>query len=198
MSAPPTFDSVEQLADELARVISTTPRVLIGIDGKDGTGKTTLARHIANRIGGEVVSLDDYLEKQKGSYIPHLRFEEIRRELSSKQGPIVLEGVCLLAAVKRIGITTDKLIYVKGVRRDGRWPDQQECDPKEPVDAVIGRLEEDLRAYRRICGKTTPNGTTRQEAKDEGLPGLVKEVIRYHASYRPLTRADYVFHRCVD
>src|SRR5438874_5414131 len=75
----PTFDSLEKLADELAGLPSTT--AVIGIDGNDGAGKTYLARYIASKIHGEVVSLDDCIDQHKGSYIPNLRIEDIRTKV---------------------------------------------------------------------------------------------------------------------
>ena len=173
----PTFDSIETLANELAVLASTT--AVIGIDGNDGAGKTYLARYIASKIHGEVVSLDDYIE-QKGSYIPNLRIEDTRTKVRTAHGPVCIEGICLLEAAEKIGISINKLIYVK--RMKGReWPDEVECDSKGRVEDLI-----------RTLGKETLIGVP------EGTGELAeprKEVICYHAKYRPHARADYVFHR---
>src|SRR5207249_6732225 len=116
---------IEKLDDELAGLPSTT--AVMEIDCNDGAGKTYLARYIASKIHGEVVSLDDCIDQHKESYIPNLRIEDIRTKVRSAHGPIVLEGICLLEAAEKIGILIDKLIYVK--RMKGReWRDEVECD----------------------------------------------------------------------
>lgn len=178
------FESQGRLAEEVARGIPVGQAVRIGIDGKDGSGKTTLAQRIAEQIKGEVVSLDEYVEKKKGGYVPYLRVKEIRATLSSKMGPLVVEGVCLLAAADRIGIKIDKLIYVKRVNSSHQWLDEEECGPKEPVEDLIERLEKNPGIFPESEGSETLE-----------LPELVKEIVRYHAEYKPSKRADYIFHR---
>ena len=178
------FEEEEKLAEEVVRSISVDQAMIIGIDGKDGSGKTTLAQRIAEQIKGEVVSLDEYVEKKKGCYVQYLRLNEIRATLSSKMGPLVVEGVCLLAAADRIGIRIDKLIYVKRVNSSHQWLDEEECDPKEPVEDLIERLEKNPGIFPESEGCETVK-----------LPELIKEIIHYHAEYRPLKRADYVFYR---
>lgn len=128
------FDSAQELVAELAKdlvaVESATEGglVLVGVDGWDGAGKTTLAGQIAKRIGGKVLSLDPYLEGHRGGYVPNLRVDEIQREVGSASGWLIAEGVCLLAAADRIGIRLQKLIYVKRMSPSGFWIDQDVCD----------------------------------------------------------------------
>lgn len=178
------FESDEKLAEEVARGISVGQAVRIGIDGKDGSGKTTLAQRIAEQIKGKVVSLDEYVEKNKGGYVPYLRVEEIRATLSSETGPLVVEGVCLLAPAERIGVTIDKLIYVKRMNSYRLWLDEEECDPKEPVEDLIEKLEKNLGIFEESEASETVQ-----------LRELVKEIVRYHAEYQPSKQADYIFHR---
>ncbi len=178
------FESDEQLTEEVARGISVGQ--IIGIDGKDGSGKTTLAHRIAGRIKGKVVSLDEYVEKKKDGYVPYLHVERICTTLSGETGPLVVEGICLLAAAKRIGMKIDKLIYVKRMDHYGQWLDEEECDSKMPVEDLIEKLEEnlDLDIFEECQG-----------SKAVQLTELRKEIVRYHAEYRPSKGADYIFHR---
>lgn len=189
------FNSAKELARQLSGAVSLIDGAIIGVDGYTGVGKTTLAGQIANEIGGKVLSLDSYLEKNRGRYLPNLRIEEFRNDLNDARGPLVIEGVCLLAALSIIGVQLKKLIYVKRIGHYGTWKDRRECNPQEPVEDAIRKLEEDVRSYREISGRPNESGSTGPGTKSGPLPELVKELMRYHAEYRPHAQADYVFHR---
>lgn len=188
------FRSADELSREIARTVSRGSARYIGIDGKDGSGKTTLAQVIAAAIGGIVVSLDDYVEKNRGGYVPHLRVTEINAKINKEARPIVIEGVCLLAATERIGIKLERLVYVKKVSPYGIWADEDECAPTEPVEEFIEKKEKELREFAEV-EKTIEGRTSAVGSEVVELPELVKEVIRYHAKYKPIKQAQYMFER---
>jgi len=72
-----SFESVEDLSKELARVIATDEALCIGIDEKDGSAKTTLAQQISSNIHATLISVDDFVEKKRGGYVPYLRLEDL-------------------------------------------------------------------------------------------------------------------------
>jgi hypothetical protein len=190
-----TFDCAEKLIDDLAAV-SATETVLIGVDGKDGAGKTTLAGKIAGRLGGKVLSLDSYLAENRESYVPNLHVCRLRRDVTNASGRVVLEGACLLAVANKIGITIQKLVYVKRVNQFGLWLDADVCEPKVSAEDVIKQQEELAEEYARV-EMLTQDGTSTAKTKKGKLPELVKELICYHKEYQPQARADYVFLRYV-
>ncbi|MCC6491338.1 MAG: hypothetical protein IT364_27860 [Candidatus Hydrogenedentes bacterium] len=167
------FKSSDEILRDLARAASDRPFRYIGVDGYDGAGKTRLARMIANRIGATVVSLDEYVEEGRGGYVPYLRIADIKATMDGETRPVVLEGVCLLAAAERIGIGIDALVYVKRMSTSGMWTDESECSPWEPVEAYIQQMKKNIRFFAEL---------------DE-------EIVRYHATYKPMDRAQYVLER---
>jgi len=92
--------------DEVAQLIraSYAPALsgTIAIDGRDGAGKTSLAIVLQNRLGGTLVSLDDYLVENRGGYVPNLKTGELKATLATAIRPIIIEGVCILAALERV------------------------------------------------------------------------------------------------
>lgn len=192
-----TFTSEQELASELSRVAKAGSVRIIGIDGKDGAGKTTVAERIARATNGTVVSLDEYVEKSRGGYVPYLRVPDAITAVGRAAPPVVLEGVCLLAAVETMGVELDKLIYVKRMSEHGFWLDEDECSLTQPVEDAIQRMEDDLRRFvqaERHIEEHTPDAHSESDEPVQ-LSELTKELIRYHAKYRPQEHADYVFHR---
>ena len=162
-----------QNKDELACLLQTSfPRGLsgvIGIDGKDGVGKTCLANSIQKQIGGTVISLDPFVAKNYSTFIPHLNKADLKTALDVKGRPLIVEGICLLAALAAVSTKPDLLIYVKLVLK-WYWLDEDVCDSEEEVNALIQRLS-----------PVTP------------LTPRKQEIIRYHCEYRPSSRADITY-----
>lgn len=101
---------------------------LIGIDGVDGVGKTTLAFDLARRMAGIRVGLDCYVDQSRDSegYVGLLRIEDLARDVSAllRSFPcVVVDGVCLLEALSQAGLTPTKVIYVKKTSLQGIWHD---------------------------------------------------------------------------
>ena len=122
-----TATTPEEIASLLQNV-GGEPGALIGIDGVDGVGKTTLAFDLARRMGGIRVGLDCYIDRSKQSerYVGLLRIEDLARdvaELSSRFPCVVVDGVCLLAALREAGLTPAKVIYIKRISQQGLWHD---------------------------------------------------------------------------
>lgn len=184
------FKSVNELHKELTRFLSSESVRCIGIDGKDGAGKTSLGRQITDSFSGTLVSFDDYLDENKGGYVPNMRIEEIKNKIINSSPPIVMEGVCLLAIAELIGIDIDALIYVKKINSHGFWADEEECIPTIPAEELILRKEKELREFSEIEKIIEGEHSTCVENKVE-LPELEKEIIRYHAKYKPIVHAQY-------
>jgi hypothetical protein len=151
----------------------------VGIDGTHGSGKTTLAKAVAAELHFPLFSLDDYLDRQQGGFLEFLDYRRLSRDLAAADR-FVLEGVCLLDAVKRADVELDCLVYVKRLRH-GLWADERELEIEEPLEEFL----EKERLTAMICGDDEP-------VTDLGLD---EEVIRYHYVQRPHKRADITFAR---
>jgi hypothetical protein len=181
--------------DEVAELIRTsyTPALsgTIAIDGRDGVGKTSLAIVLQNRIGGTLVSLDDFLMENRGGYVPNLKTGKLKAILATAIRPIVIEGVCMLSALERVGHENNLLIYVKRLVGGYYWVDEEMCDPEEPVDELISRRAQEARSFAQLDAELS--GELLPEHDEPGLTPLREEIIRYHARYRPSRHAEIIF-----
>ncbi len=186
-------DNIDELAELLHQSFPQTLTGIIAIDGYDGVGKTTIATALQARVGGTVVSLDDFVMVNQGGYIPYLKTAELKAALKTAPRPYIVEGVCVLGALERVAVHPDLLVYVKRVDKDGYWYDKDTCDPSEPVDELIARRAQEVAALD--CFDREPSGEPSSQDDRPGLTPLREEIIRYHASHRPSRRAEIVFLR---
>ena len=82
-------------ATELAQALRAAEARRIGVDGSDGVGKTPLAQAIAGILRYQLFSLDDYLHKEQGAFVPNIHYDKLASDLAKAQS-FVVEGVCLL------------------------------------------------------------------------------------------------------
>ena len=163
---------------------------LIGIDGVDGSGKSTLAISLSTELGFRHINIDNHTDEYFGQYVPHVRYDELERKIDEAEGPIIIEGVCLLAVLGRLHRNLDILIYVKRIFSYGRWRDEEKCDVNEDINHFINTKKEELRKFEfavaHIEGKEVP------DISDDKLD---EEIIRYHCLYRPHEKADIIYKR---
>jgi adenylate kinase family enzyme len=98
---------------ELTKVISERRPQLIAIDGFLGAGKSTLAKRIAEDVEYRCINLDDFVPPNEGRFASNLDFSRLSESLKGDHLTIV-EGVCVLSVLKRIGLKCDMLIFVVG------------------------------------------------------------------------------------
>src|SRR5436190_15075070 len=96
--------------DAVVEALRTANAHRIGVDGTDGSGKTTLARVVAAKLRRRLFSLDDYLEKDKGGFLEFIDYLRLRSDVCAEEA-FVLEGVCLLHALQRAELVIDALVY---------------------------------------------------------------------------------------
>ena len=181
-------DDADALIDALTSDLSDCSGFLIGIDGIDGAGKSQLGRRLSTALHVPLVSLDDFLEEHRGTYVEHLRMPEIAELIRMPRA--VVEGICLLSVMEKVGLSLTRLIYLKRLGPYGDWRDRDVCDPQEPVEQVITHLDEQAKKFSQVAAQL--EGEDESESDEAGLTPLRKEIITYHARYRPHLRADYV------
>jgi len=103
----------------LVPVLNGLPPCVIAIDGRDGVGKTTLGRHLAWHFNISLIETDLFLNRHKG-WLDY-REEEIARLIRARidrSRPVVVDGVCLLALLRRLGVAPDFTVYVRAKQEE--------------------------------------------------------------------------------
>jgi hypothetical protein len=176
--------------DAVARAVSSAGWARIGIDGVDGSGKSSLAASLALQLGSVALDLDDFLNKNQGGFVEFLDYEALRAAMSETP-MLVISGVCLRAALYRMDCSLDAHIYVKRTRHE-LWADEPECVFPDGLPAAIAEHRRNAALLARF-ESGEPVGAGAQVA--EVQHSLTEEIMRYHDDYRPHEVADLVFER---
>ncbi|MEQ3554976.1 nucleoside/nucleotide kinase family protein [Pseudonocardia nematodicida] len=105
---PPTADA---LADRVAGLLADRPRILLGLAGSPGSGKTTLAAALARRLGPAAVALP-----MDGFHLANSTLDRLGRH--DRKGAIdTFDGAGFAALLARIATTTGETVYAPGFDR---------------------------------------------------------------------------------
>ena len=180
---------LQALNDDLGSTLG-----VVAIDGVDGSGKSTLARTLAEPARWTVLHLDNYLHRDQGTYVQHLDAERLSKDVRSAAGIVLVEGVCVLAALERIAEPARSHIYVKHLGSYGNWLDEEESCFECTAEQKIAELSQQVALFAKHS-KLFESDSSHDGAAPAGLTEFRAEVIRYHAAYRPFDRATYVYER---
>ena len=103
--------------------------LLIGIDGLDDAGKSSLALWLGWQLGIPPIHLDLYYKRSKSTKRLRWRRKDLDRALAARLNrlrnpvPIIVEGILLLDALNSIGRTADLLIFVEKIGNEGNLLD---------------------------------------------------------------------------
>ncbi|MGC8774635.1 MAG: hypothetical protein ACP5R6_05185, partial [Chlorobaculum sp.] len=142
---------------------------LIGVDGRSGVGKSTMAEKLATLSGLSHMNLDDYLDNNQGGFLDYLDYDAIKQK-ASELGRFVIDGVCLLSVLEKTETSVDCFVYVKKMSY-GCWADEADCEVKGDVEVYINKQRHSPIRYF-IEGAEASLGTL----------GLDEEIIRYCAT----------------
>src|SRR5262249_13706716 len=143
---------VGALLKELRVLCYPWRRLAIGIDGRMGAGKSTLARYLAWQLGMPVLETDMW---RRSGVIPSARhlaqIEQLAKHRSERGRPLIIEGISLLALSDRIGLEIDYLVWVKNSEAD---PRDDDADPdlerlRSPIRAEVERYISEYRPHER-------------------------------------------------
>ena len=113
---PPEFDST---AEQLAPYLANLPGKLIAIDGRDGSGKTTLGRFLAWYFNVALVETDLFLQEGAGLNYHTDQIERLIAQRLAIPRPVIVEGITVLKTLQSIARTPDLLIYVTNSNNPG-------------------------------------------------------------------------------
>jgi len=181
--------SVIKSCNQLAKIIRDGNYKIVGIDGKDGAGKSTIARKVSSELKIRHINLDDYVEKHSGTYVPNIKNEELLAAINSSNNPLIIEGVCLLAIMEKFNLKPDLSVYVKKMDRYGFWHDRDECDLEEDVDDFILKEKKCLRSFAEFEARLEG---ARMSTENIEFP-LSEEIIKYHHGFKPHIKANIIY-----
>ncbi|MCX5692122.1 MAG: hypothetical protein NTX47_00310 [Candidatus Omnitrophica bacterium] len=87
------FDNRSSFAKSLQETYLLKNRLLIGIDGDKGSGKTNLSYFLGAELMINVINLDDFTESNRGCFIDAMDLSrlEIRIKNLNRIGSIIIE-----------------------------------------------------------------------------------------------------------
>ena len=173
------FPYVEEITslEDLKDLIPSGSR-RIGIDGINGSRKTSTANYLSDQTGIECLHIDDFLIKNQGGFLDYVRYQDLENVLAARE-TYIIEGICLLQVLEKIQTEIDLLIYLKRYHL-GLWADERELCV-DPEDA-----ESFLQKERQYAAMITG------EADDTGA-SMSDDIVRYHSKYRPQSRAQLIY-----
>lgn len=138
-----TIPGADDLLTHLRSFCLPWRALTIAIDGRNGAGKTSVARHMAWQLGMPVLETDLWLSST--SPVTH-RTDELREMVLSRHRqdrPVIIEGVMMLSTLERIGVQPDYFVFVtnEALERD---PEDDDADSRSPQC-----LSEEVDAYLR-------------------------------------------------
>lgn len=162
---------------------------IVGIDGIDGIGKTPIAKLLGGKLQIPTILLDDYLMKNRDSYVDALR-RDLAGEIAELNGVGIVEGVCLLAVAERFDFRINTHIYLKRTHLQ-IWADEDIFDTGADPSEVISQKEDEIFGMEPwFAAQENSPPRSRDEIR---LSGLRCELINYHHLYKPHEIADLVY-----
>ena len=83
------------------------------IDGDQGAGKSSLANEMAEVLGANVISLDDFLPGNHAVYWEQIQYESLHSKISSSGPKVIIEGVCILKILAQIHVPYDYHVFIE-------------------------------------------------------------------------------------
>jgi len=133
LEAPPPYFKLRRLIRSALGFPTEYRPLLIGIDGIDGSGKSSAASWLSWQLGMPAVHLDLYLIRDSEPLT--WRYDDLSDVLDAQtvlQRPIIVEGVLLLRVLQKINRVPEFLVFVEKDQHD-------RCGQ--------GRLRNELEAY---------------------------------------------------
>jgi hypothetical protein len=123
--------------------------LLIGIDGRWGAGKSSLACWLGWQLGMPAISLDLYVVRDTNPL--EWRYEDLGRVIQAKlrlRRPLIVEGICLCRALHAIDHDPDFLVWLEN--KSGPVP-----RPGELTEAYVWEFQPEENADFRVTWGTS-------------------------------------------
>ena len=140
----------ERLFAKVLQKLGPWRKFLIGIDGKDDSGKSTLGRLLAWHLEMPTIETDLFLVPNERDEIVY-RYDDMKRLIERRMNdnrPVIVEGIILLEILRNIGLEPDYFIYVTSPASEDSqiWQSnfteyEAEFAPAENADFKYNRFE---------------------------------------------------------
>jgi hypothetical protein len=86
---------------------------LIGVHGRNHSGKTRLIRDLISHTGGTHIEVDDHLEQSPDGrrYLERVKAGELMQIIRMSQKPVFLDSFIVLDVLEKINVQADYLIF---------------------------------------------------------------------------------------
>lgn len=188
-----TFKNPSNLIQKVEILVAEKNLHLVSIDGFSGSGKSYLSKVIVESNSYSYIDIDgDYLVANNGRYIDFIKYEKLKSDIFnfiSNEDKVVIDGICILKVLERIGFKPDIKIYVKGIHNN-QWRDGKHRDYATSVEDALFNI--------RVKNQQFENDAAYIEGREPKLIDLLEEnmtheTMRYHYSYRPDITADLIY-----
>jgi hypothetical protein len=98
--------------DDIVAFLGKKRHRIIGVDGHLGAGKTRVANRLAAQLAIPCVHLDDYMASGREAFLANIDYERLSQRLEQYNAAVIVEGICLLAALSQIACVPDYLVFV--------------------------------------------------------------------------------------
>ena len=110
-------------AEELFSYISEVNPKIIGIDGKDHSGKSFLSKQIKNHLGYKVFNLDSFLIEKQDKFVSAIKYDLLVEQINKEKSSFIIEGACLRQVLDNLQLDVSLQIYVKRMTPSLYWQD---------------------------------------------------------------------------
>ncbi len=190
-----TYENISEIIQRISILITEKQLQLITVDGFSGSGKSFLSEKIVDINSYEYIDIDgDYLIPNDGLYINFIKNEQLKADiikLVSNGKIVVIDGICILQVLDRIGFKPGIKVYVKRIHSQG-WRDGKHLNYDTSVDDA---LYEESRERQEFENDAAYIEGREPEPIDFSREDMTHETIRYHYRYHPDIVSDLVFNR---
>ena len=132
----------DRVVEQLTPVLHDMSGKLVAIDGRDGSGKTTLGRFLAWHFDITLIETDPFLGE--GMTYRTDVIDLIIAHRLARPRPVIIEGIMLLRLLSSLGRSADFLIHVTNTEFQGsstladellRY--EQQFNPRQRADLIL-------------------------------------------------------------